>query len=94
MSDLTARAIADLKAELAESKAAANRVTESMGSEIMRLTAELEQQRTRAEAAEAELRELRKLVDAWKAAHDESMSTGLAVDAAAFYAAEEALRHA
>jgi len=49
--------IADLKAELAESKAAANRVTESMGSEIMRLTAELEQQRTRAEAAEQELRE-------------------------------------
>lgn len=57
MSDLTARAITDLRAELAESKAAANRVTESMGSEIMRLTAELEQQRTRAEAAEQELRE-------------------------------------
>lgn len=57
MSDLTARAIADLKAELAESKAAANRVTESMGSEILRLQGELEQQRTRAEAAEQDLAE-------------------------------------
>lgn len=57
MSDLSNKIIADLKVELAESKAAANRVTESMGSEIMRLQGELEQQRTRAEAAEQELRE-------------------------------------
>lgn len=62
MSDLTARAIADLKAELAESKAEANKVTQSMGSEILRLQCELEQQRTRAEAAEQELREYTELV--------------------------------
>lgn len=58
MSEITARAIADLKAELAESKAAANCVTESMGSEIMRLQGELDQQRTRAEAAEQHAAEL------------------------------------
>ena len=58
MSDLSNKIIADLKAELAESKAAANRVTESMGSEILRLQSELEQERTRAEAAEQEAAEL------------------------------------
>lgn len=72
MSDITARAIADLRktivdlatslaaaqAELAEFKANANKVTESMGSEILRLQAELEQQRMRAEAAEQEAAEL------------------------------------
>lgn len=63
MSDLTARAIADLKAELAESKAEANKVTESMGSEILRLQCELEQQRTRAEAADQELRDERQRVN-------------------------------
>ena len=58
MSDLSAKVIADLKRELAEAKAAADAVTESMGSEIMRLHGEIEQQRTRAEAAEQELREV------------------------------------
>lgn len=38
---------------------------------IAQLREQLEQERTRAEAAEAELRELRKLVDAWKAATEE-----------------------
>lgn len=42
MSDLSNKIIADLTAELAESKAAANRVTESMGSEILRMQGELE----------------------------------------------------
>lgn len=45
MSDLNAKIVADLKRELAEAKAAANKVTESMGSEIMRLHGEIEQQR-------------------------------------------------
>lgn len=54
---LHARIVADLKRELAEAKAEANKVTESMGSEIVRLHGEIEQQRTRAEAAEQELRE-------------------------------------
>ena len=58
MTDLNAKVIADLKRELAEAKAAADAVTESMGSEIMRLHGEIEQQRTRAEAAEQELREV------------------------------------
>lgn len=58
MSDLNANVVASLRAELAEFKANANKVSESMGSEIMRLTAELEQQRTRAEAAEQEAAEL------------------------------------
>ena len=56
MTDLNAKVIADLKRELAEAKAAADAVTESMGSEIMRLHGEIEQQRTRAEAAEQERR--------------------------------------
>lgn len=59
MSDLNAKIVADLKRELAEAKAEANRVTESMGSEIMRLHGEIEQQRTRAEAAEQELQNQR-----------------------------------
>lgn len=57
MSDLNAKVIADLKRELAEAKSEANAVTESMGSEIMRLHGEIEQQRTRADAAEQELRD-------------------------------------
>jgi hypothetical protein len=56
---------------------------------IALLREELEQQRTRAEAAEAELRELRKLVDAWKAAEDRIFAAY-----EVFNAAEEALRHA
>ena len=59
MTDLNAKVIADLKRELAEAKAAADAAMESMGSEIMRLHGEIEQQRTRAEAAEHELREYR-----------------------------------
>ena len=56
MSDLTHKIIADLRDELAAYKAEANKVTESMGSEILRLHGELEQQRTRAEGAEQEIR--------------------------------------
>ncbi len=58
MSDLNANVVASLRAELAEFKANANKVSESMGSEIMRLTAELEQQRTRADLAEQQAAEL------------------------------------
>ncbi len=65
---------------------------------IAQLREELEQQRTRAEGAEAELRELRKLVDAWKAAHAEMREAeGLVMRSAAasrIAKAEEALRHA
>lgn len=68
---------------------------------IALLREELEQQRTRAEAAEAELRELRKLVDAWKVADlalHNSAEMGTPADAhrhyQAFHEAEEALRHA
>jgi lysylphosphatidylglycerol synthetase-like protein (DUF2156 family) len=69
---------------------------------IALLREELEQQRTRAEAAEAELRELRRVVDAWQAA-DKAMreirfgtSDGKhgAKLTAALEAAKEALRHA
>ena len=42
MSDLNANVVASLRAELAEFKAAANRTTESMGSEILRLQGELD----------------------------------------------------
>jgi hypothetical protein len=80
---------------------------------IALLREELEQQRTRAEAAEAELRgwqesykslhaehalaaealfQLRRVVDAWKAA-DKAWS-GTTAAMAAFRKAEEALRHA
>lgn len=62
---------------------------------IAQLREELEQQRTRAEAAEAELRELRRVVDAWKAAdkvaYDDPFSTSAGV---VERAAREALRHA
>ena len=58
MSDLSAKVIADLKRELAEAKAAADAVTESMGSEIMRLHGEIEQQRT-------EITSLRGILSTW-----------------------------
>lgn len=64
------------RAELAESKAEANKVTQSMGSEILRLQCELEQQRTRAEAAEQELRDERQRVNSgeWvEKAHAETL---------------------
>ena len=95
MSDLTARAIADLKAELAESKAEANKVTESMGSEILRLQCELEQQRTRAEAAEQELREERQRVNSgeWvEKAHAETLDKACKELEAKLAAAEQELR--
>jgi len=58
VSDHTHKAIDDLRAELAAYKAEANKVTQEMGSEILRSHIELEQQRTRAEGAEQELRDL------------------------------------
>lgn len=83
----------ELQEEVDEVASACGRwkpLTDSVGAAVNEMVNELQALTAELEKAS----ELRKLVDAWKAAHDESMSTGLAVDAAAFYAAEEALRHA
>jgi lysylphosphatidylglycerol synthetase-like protein (DUF2156 family) len=59
---------------------------------IALLREELEQQRTRAEAAEAELRELRRVVDAWQAADNAARANAFA--GGEEREAREALRHA
>lgn len=66
---------------------------------IATLREELQNERTRAEAAEAELRELRKAVDAWKAASIKMQGTSVLSDdwfslSDATNKALEALRHA
>lgn len=62
---------------------------------IAQLREQLEQQRTRAEAAEAELRELRRVVDAWKAADLRVGSNLFSKEACEHeWAMREALRHA
>lgn len=61
---------------------------------IAQLREQLDQERTRAEAAEAELRELRRVVDAWKAAEARFIAAGITVYGDDWFPAMEAKRQA
>ncbi len=79
MTDIKDKIIADLRHELADYKSEADKVTEAMGSENLRLQSELDtaravikvmedNERLAEERHEHDMRSLRRLVDEWKEA--------------------------